>query len=156
MNDKKEYYKELFSVILGELIVSLLTVAGFFVADLIFDGIFDYTVVTGALLGAFVVILNFLILSVSINRVVDSYVTERGGREMTEEEAEAFALEHEGRIKLAVSRSYIIRTLLMIGTLVCAFLLEWFHPLAAAIPLFMYKPVIYLTQLIRSRKGGTE
>ena len=151
----KAYLKGVLPLFTGELIVALLTVGVF----LLIDGIwperefFDYTVPTGAFLGFFVIIVNFLILSISVNRAVNSFIKERGEGEMTDEDAEAFAETHKSRVQLAVARSYIIRTVIMIGTLVGAFLLEWFNPIATVIPLLTYKPVIYVTELIKSKKG---
>lgn len=154
--DKKEYLKELSGIAIGEVIVAAVTAAVFFLIELITgdNGIFDYTVITGALLGVAVVIVNFLVLSISINRAVNEFIAARGSSEMTEEEADELAKKYEGRVKLAVSRSYLIRTALTFGTLIGAFLLAWFHPIATAIPLFAYKPVLYVAQLIRQKKGG--
>ena len=152
-DDKKEYLKELSGIAIGEAIVSLLTVAAFYLIELIAkENYFDYTVITGAALGAVVVIVNFLILSVSINRAVNEFITVRGNEEMTEEQADELARKYEGRVKIAVSRSYLIRTALTVATLIGAFLLAWFDPIATAIPLFAYKPVLYLSQLIRQRR----
>ena len=150
------YLKEVLLLAIGELIVSLLTVGGFLLVDVIFTekDIFNYTVVTGALLGTLVVLINFFILSIAITRAVMSYMKERGEREMSEEEALAFAQEHQGRIRLAMSRSYVIRTLLMLGTLILAFVLEWFNPIATVIPLLMYKPVLIASHYIKAKRGG--
>lgn len=153
--DKRAYLKELSALAIGEAIVAIITVGVFLLLDVIFGdkSFFDFTVLTGSVLGCAVVIVNFLILSVSVNRAVEGYLSERGDKEMTDEEAEAFAREHQSRVQLAVARSYIIRTVLMIGTLVLAFRLEWFNPIATLVPLIMYKPVIYITNILKQRKG---
>ena len=153
--DKRAYLKELSALAIGEAIVAIITVGVFLLLDVIFEdkSFFDFTVLTGSVLGCAVVIVNFLILSVSVNRAVERYLSERGDKEMTDEEAEAFAREHQSRVQLAVARSYIIRTVLMIGTLVLAFILEWFNPIATLVPLIMYKPVIYITNILKQRKG---
>ena len=151
---KFAYLKEVAYLALGEIIVSLLTIGGFLLVQAIFSGsdIFDYTVITGALLGTVVVLINFFILSIAVTRAVLRYIQERGDKDMTEEEAEAFAEEHEGRVKLAVARSYIVRTLLTLGTLIIAFVLEWFDPIATVIPLLMYKPVLIASNYIKTIK----
>ena len=151
---KFAYIKEVSLLALGELFVSLLTVGGFLAVQAIWSDrdIFDYTVVTGALLGTAVVLINFFILSIAVTRAVTAYIKERGSREMTEEEAIAFAEEHQGRVKLAVNRSYVVRTLVMLGTLIGAFLLEWFNPIATVIPLLMYKPVLLITNYIKAMR----
>jgi len=153
--DRRAFIKEVAILALGELAVASLTALVYFILSLIFKEavVFDYTVITGALLGTLVPVANFLILSFAVNRAVNRYIEELRGLELNEEEAEKFALEHKAKIQLAVTRSYIVRTLLMIGTLVLAFVLEWFDPIATVIPLLMYKPIMYLTQYIRS-KGG--
>ncbi len=146
--------KEVAILAAGELAVGALVTLVYFLLSLIFREtvIFDYTVITGSLLGAAVPVLNFLILSFSVSRAVNKYIDELGGRELTEEEAEKFALEHKAKINLAVARSYIIRTLLMIGSLVLAFVSGGFDPIATVIPLLLYKPVMYLTQIIRRKR----
>lgn len=152
----KSMKKELLYLALGEGLVSALTVVGFLIVQLIFKDkeIFNYTVITGAVLGTVVVVVNFLILTLSANRAINAYLAERGDKELTEEEAEEFAKVHEARVKLAVARSYIIRTLLTLGTLVGAFLLSWFNPIATAIPLLSYKLVLYLIQFIKRKVGN--
>ena len=149
------YLKEVSMLALGEAIIALLTVGGFLLVQAIFPekDIFNYTVITGALLGAAVVLINFFILSIAVTAAVMRYIKERGDREMTEEEAIAFAEEHQGRVKLAVARSYVIRTLVTIGTLVLAFLLDWFNPIATVIPLLSYKPVLLATNYIKAKRG---
>ena len=152
----KSMKKELLYLALGEGLVAVVTVVGFLVFQLIFKErtIFDYTVVTGAALGATVVVINFLILTVSANRAINAFLKERGEKVLTEEEAEEFTRVHQARVKLAVARSYIIRTLLTLAALVGAFLLAWFDPIATAIPLFSYKLVLYLIQFIKRKVGN--
>ena len=57
-------------------------------------GKFNYTVVTGAALGGAVTVVNFLILSVGINRAISRYIDARGEKEMDDEEAEHIGLHH--------------------------------------------------------------
>ena len=152
----KTIKSEILFLTLGEATVAALTVLGYYLLSLAFGDnvIFDYTVITGALLGAAVSVLNFIILTVSINRAINGFVEEIGQRNMSEEEAERFTRENQAKVKLAITSSYIIRTLLMLGTLVGAFLLAWFNPIATAIPLFAYKPVLYVIEIIKRKRGG--
>ena len=154
-SDRSAYIKEVMWLVLGEALVSLITVLAFLIIQLIFPdkSIFDYTVVTGAILGCAVVIVNFFILTLAVNRAINDFMRDRGNKALTDEEAEAFANEHRSRVQLAVTRSYIIRTVVMIATLVVAFILEWFSPIATVVPLLMYKPIIYITQMIKAKKG---
>ena len=131
---------------LGELVVSVLIAIGF----LIFRS-FSYKVITGALLGSAVTVVNFLILSVAVNRAVNSYITERGEKEMDEEEAEKYAKEHGMAVQTAMTKSYVIRMALMIGSLVLAMISGWFSPLATVIPLLLYRPILYTVELIKAK-----
>ena len=131
---------------LGELVVAALVSVGF----LIFKR-FDYTVLTGAALGGAVTVINFLILSVGVNRAINRFVEERGDKEMDEEEAEAYAQKHGAAVQNAMLKSYIIRMVLMIGSLILAMISGWFSPLATVIPLIMYRPILYVTEFIKTK-----
>ncbi len=133
----------------GEILVAAITVLGYLLVSLIFtEVVFDYTVITGAALGAAVIILNFLFLSVSVNRAVDEFLSLRTSREMTEEEAEAFAAEHSMKIENTIKTSFIIRTVTMLATLIVAFLTPVFNPIAAAIPLLAFRPVLTVSSML--------
>jgi hypothetical protein len=142
--NKLSAYIDTVYLALGEVIVGVLVAAAF----LLF-GKFSYTVVTGALLGGAVTVVNFLILSVSVNRAVTKYITERGDKEMDEEEAEKYAREHGMVVQNAMTRSYLLRMGLMIGALVLGMVSGFFSPLATVIPLLMYRPILYVTELIK-------
>ena len=129
--------------------VAALTVLGYFVVSLFVESVsFDYRVFTGAALGAAVIILNFLFLSLSVNRAVDEFLALRTSREMTEEEAEAFAAEHSMKIQNTIKTSFIIRTVTMLAALVVAFLIDVFNPIGAAIPLLAFRPVLTVASVI--------
>ena len=139
---------------LGELIVAVLTTLGFLVARALGVEVVIYKAILGSLLGGAVIVVNFLILSVSINRAVNEYITARGDREMDEEEAEKYAQEHGLAVQNAMTKSYIFRTFLMMGTLVLGLITGWFSPIAAVIPLLAYKPILYAVELIKTAKRG--
>ena len=140
-------YREVFVVLIGEIIVSLITCAVYGII-----GAFDYKVVTGAALGSAVIVINLFILSFSVNRAVNKYLSLRGEGEMSDEEAAAFAAEHTGQIKLATSGTYLLRTLLMLGALVGAFLLgNYFNVIATVIPMLAYRPIIFVSEILRSK-----
>ncbi len=145
-------YKEALVLTIGELLVAALTVLGFLVADIAFGTGFAYNVITGALLGCGVIVLNFFFLTLSVNRAVDKYLLERGKREMSEEEAEKFTNEHSATIQNSIKTSYIIRTFTILAALVIAFLFGGvFNPIATAIPLFCYRPILTVSELIRRK-----
>ena len=159
--------KELIILAVGEAICALLTILVFLAVDLtnVIDYTFSWSVVTGSILGAAVIILNFLFLSFAVNKAVDDYIALRGDKEMTDEEAEAFAAKNSGMIQNAVKKSFIIRTASIAITLLVAFLTKWFNPLATVIPIISYQPILtwgsYITDaskrvmaLIKKQKAG--
>lgn len=129
---------------LGEAVVALLISAVYLLLKK-----FDYTVVTGAVLGGAVTVINFFILSVGINRAINGYIQGRGDKEMDEEEAEKYAQEHSTDVQNAMLKSYMFRMFLMIGSLALALISGWFNVLATVIPLLMYRPVLYAVELIK-------
>ena len=92
MKKNKSSYTEVAIIAIGEIIVSALVVLGYFIASAAFSYEFTYRVFTGVLLGSAVTIINFIFLSVSVNRLVDEFIEIRGTREMDEEEAEKFLI----------------------------------------------------------------
>ena len=138
-------YKETFVVLLGEIILSAATVLVYLLL-----GYFDYTVLTGLLLGSAVTVFNMFALSFAVNRQINKFLRLRGSREMTDEEAEAFAAEHAASIQLAARGSYILRIATMVAALVLALVLsESFDVIATVIPLLAYRPIIYAAELIK-------
>ena len=144
--NKLSVYIDTVWLALGEAVVAVLVSLVF----LIF-GKLNYTVPLGALLGGAVTVVNFLILSVSINRAINGYITERGDKEMDEEEAEKYAKEHGMAVQNAMTKSYLLRMALMIGALVLAMISGWFSPLATVIPLITYRPILYVTEFIKAK-----
>ena len=147
MENKSSTALQILALATGEIIVSALVCVIYLIL-----GKFDYTVVTGTLLGSIVTVANFAVLTFSINRAIDKYLELRGSREMSEEEAEAFAKEHTMAVQNAATKSLILRTASMLAALVAAFLLtDLFSVLATAIPLLMFRPLLYVLELIKSK-----
>ncbi len=142
-------------IALGELTVNLITLIVFAAikgAGLLKEGFSLAPVIFGGLLGTAVTVLNFLILTLNINSAINKFLALRGSKEMGDEEAEAFAQKNSMVIQNAMTRSYIIRSLLMIGVLVGAFLLPgWFNVIATLVPLVCYRPIIYLSELTKKK-----
>ncbi len=153
-NENKSSYIDTLYLAVGELITAILICVGFLIADLCGLECFDYTVITGSILGGAVTVLNFFILSFAANRAINNYIELRGQKEMDEEEAADFARKHGMDVQNAVTKSFILRTLLMLGTLVLAFISGVFNVMATLIPLIMYRPIIYITELIKRKRGG--
>ena len=151
MENSSSSTRQILALALGEAIVSALVCAVYLAI-----GEFDYTVITGVALGSVVTVLNFVFLTLSVNRAVDRYLELRGSREMDEEEAERFANQHAMAVQNAATRSFIIRTVSMLAALVGAFLLEWFSPLATVIPLLMFRPLLYVLELIKRKRDKAQ
>lgn len=148
MQKKNLPLAEVTRLIIGEIIVSLIMIGIYCVLDR-----YSHRVVTGAALGSAVTILNFLMLSVAVNRALDQAMASRGDGNMTEEEAEKFAAEHMPQVQQAVKASYLVRTIVMLAALVAAFLLDWFDVVATLVPLVMFRPIITFGEIFRKKKG---
>ena len=148
MQKQKLPIREILILVLGELLVSLITVGVYVALDK-----FSYAVAAGCLLGSAVAVFNFVFLSVAVNRAVDRVMAQRGDKEMSEEEAAAFAAEHQAAIQRAAQGSYILRQALMLGVLVGAFLLDgWFDVIATVIPLLAFRPLLAVSGLFSKGK----
>lgn len=146
MNKTKLPYYEIFTLLIGEVILSLIVSAIYLMI-----GRFDYTVVTGAALGSAVTVLNFLYLAISTTKAIDNFLMLRGEKEMTEEENAAFVAEHQAKIQNAMKISYIIRTATMLAALVVAFILKFFAVIPTLVPLLLYRPITLVAALIKRK-----
>ncbi len=144
----KNSYIDTIYLAIGEVAVSLLVVLVY-----IAIGRYYWNVISGVVLGSVVTILNFLILSHAVNKALNKFIDLRGDKEMDEEEAKAFAKANSLKVQNAVTKSYVLRTALMMGALVLAFITGWFDPIATLIPLAMYKPLLYATQFVKQKRG---
>ena len=148
MENKNSFLKEWWIIVLGEIIVSALTVGVYFAI-----GKYTYKVLTGVILGSAVIILNFLFLCISVNKAIDNYMALRGDKEMTEEEAEKFAKENVMIIQNATKLSYLVRTFSIVAALILALILDWFNVIATVIPLLVFRPILMLSQFFGKKKG---
>lgn len=139
---------------IGEIAVILLVLVGAGALDLIGIYKFDPRVLSGAWLGAVVAILNYAFLTLSVDKAINKYLSLRGDREMSDEEAEKFAAENSAPIQNAIKTSFIIRTFSMLAALLVAFILEWFNPLATAIPLLAFRPLLSIIEMIKGKKAA--
>ncbi len=145
---------EILIILVGELIVSLITAGVYLAVEAIAgNDAFTYRVITGLALGTAVVIANYLVLTVSVNRAINKVMALRPEGEMTEEEIMEFAEKNQGTIKNAAAFSYIIRTLTMLLTFVLAFTLlkRWFAVIATVVPLLAFRPIIMAGEFFRKR-----
>lgn len=146
MKNKNVPLRETGLVLVGEIVASLLVCAVYLIIQR-----FSYKVVTGVCLGSAVIVLNFLFLSLSTNKSIDTFLALRGTKEMDDEEAEAFTAKFQCEIQNKTRLSFIIRMLSMVAALVLAFILKWFDVIATLIPLLMLRPIITVETLLRSK-----
>ena len=147
---------EIVSMIVGEIITSAVIIAVFMIVNLIKkQPLLHYSVVLGAVLGSLITVMKFILLSVLTTRAVNNALANRGETEMTDEEAAAFAKEHQAKLQLAMTVSYAIRIATMGAALIVAFIFkEVFNPIATIIPIFMLRPILTATQLLLRKKEG--
>ena len=150
--EKNPVLAQTLRILIGEGVVALLTVGVYYLLDICSLVTFSYTVITGALLGAAVIVLNFFFLARSTDKIALEALAARGTREMSEEEIQKFTEEHTARMNNAVKLSFIIRMLSMLGALILALLSPWFDPIATLVPLLMLRPVITVSELIRRKE----
>ncbi|MBE6635359.1 MAG: hypothetical protein E7617_04085 [Ruminococcaceae bacterium] len=66
--------------------------------------------------------------------------------------AARFANENAGKLQNAVKLSFIIRSASMVAALVLAFLTGWFDVIATVIPLFMQRPILTVSEMLRKEE----
>lgn len=148
MSKKNNFHKDILYLFVGEAVVAAIIVAVYLIIEQ-----FSYKVLTGAVLGALVVSMNFYILNISVDKTINKYIKERGDSEMTDEEAAKFSSDHKMDVQNEMTKSYIFRSALMIGVLVLALITRQFDPIALLLPLVAYKPLIYVSEAIKGKRG---
>ena len=151
MNENKTSKKDILTLLFLETAVAVLIILGYIALDMLGMADFEWRVISGALLGVAVIVLNYLFLTLSVNRAIEGYLALRGDREMDDEEAEKFAAENSMPIQNAIKVSFITRTVTMLGALLIAFLTGWFNPLATAIPLILFRPLLNIMEIIKGK-----
>lgn len=154
LQKKSPVLAETLRILIGEAAVAVLTVGVFLLLDLFSLVEFSYTVITGAVLGAAVIVANFFFLARSTDKVALEAMEARGTKEMTEEEIEKFTEEHSARLNNAIKLSFIIRMASMLAALVLALISPWFHPIATLVPLLMLRPVITVSEYFRRKEAS--
>ena len=143
-------------MIIGEIITSAVIIAVFMIVNLIKSApLLHFSVPVGALLGSVITVMNFILLCILTTRAVNKALADRTGEEMTDEEAEAFAKEHQAKVQFAMTVSYVIRIANMVVALIVAFIFKQaFNPIATIVPIFMMRPILTVTQLLLNKKEG--
>ena len=146
MNKQKLPIRELISILIGEAIVSLVICGVYLIISK-----YTYKVLLGVLLGSTVTVLNFLVLSIMTNRVINRFLEARGDAELTDEEAQAVAMKFQGQVQNQIKISFLVRTAVLAATLVVAFLVEIFEVLPTVIPLLMLRPILTVSEFIKRK-----
>ena len=145
---------EILIILIGEIIVGALTAGVYLIVEAALENdAFTYKVITGLALGTTVVIVNYLVLTVVVNRAINKVMALRPEGEMTEDEIFEFAKANQDTIKNAAAFSYIVRTLTMLATLVLVFIFlkKWFAVVATVVPLLAFRPIIMVGEFFRKR-----
>ena len=158
MKDKKENrYTSVLWLLLAELAVSAIVIGVYALFiflwphAVIYDAVF-YKVITGSALGVAATVINFFALCYSVNRAIDKYMDKRGEGEMDEEEAAKFANENAMKVQNEVTKSYLLRMLILVGAC-CLLFTKQFDVIAVVIPMLLQRPLIVLIERIKGGKA---
>ena len=146
MNKQKLPLRELLAILIGEILTSAVICGVYLIIKK-----FTYKVFLGVLLGSTVTLLNFLVLSIMTNRVINRFLEARGDEELSDEEAGALAMKFQGQVQNQIKISFIVRTAVLAVTLVVAFLVDVFEVLPTVIPLLMLRPIITVSEFIKRK-----
>lgn len=143
--------KDTAPMIIGEGLVMLAVILGAGVLDLLGVIKFDLRIGTGACLGTVISCLNYIVLTISVDKAINDYVALRGNKEMDDEEAQIFAKKNSAHIQNAIKTSFVLRTFSIMAALILAFLTKWFNPLATAIPMFAFRPLLTVVDAVMKK-----
>ena len=146
MKEKNPVATETLRLAIGELIVSAIVV---FVYALIQKTV-RWQVPVSALIGSAVMVLNFFFLARSTDKLFLAAMEARGNKEMDEEQIAAFAAEYQAKMATKTQVSFLIRILSMAATVALTFI--FLEGIAAAIPLLMQRPLLYVNEFFRKKE----
>ncbi len=152
MKEKNPVLKETLRLLIGELIVCVLVVLVY----ALIDKAVRWQVVLSALLGAAVIVLNFFFLARSTDKLFMTAMEARGKGEMDDEQIAAFTAEYQAKMTQKMQLSYIIRTASMAVTVALAFILPFLVGIAAAVPLLMQRPILYVGEFFRKKEDKVQ
>ncbi len=148
MNNDRFPKKTFLTLLIGELAASVIICAVYLLIDK-----FTYRVALGALLGSIVTVVNFAVMAIISGRLLDEFMKERGDGEMSEEDTAELVSKYQLRIQNQMKLSFIVRNVVMVLTLVIAFLVKIFDVMATLIPLLLFRPLVTLAELIDRKRG---
>ncbi len=150
MKEKNPVITETLRLAIGELIVSAIVV---FVYALIQKSV-RWQVPVSALIGSAVMVLNFFFLARSTDKMFMAAMEARGEKEMDDEQIAAFTAEYQARMAAKMQLSFLVRIISMAVTVALAFI--FLEGLAAAIPLLMQRPLLYVNEFFRKKEDKKE
>lgn len=139
------FFETLF-IAVGEVLVSLIVVGVYALIQKLY-----YPVITGAALGTALVVLNFVFLSLAVNRAIDRAMAQRPDGELSDEEVDEFTKKASYGVQNAAKLSYFIRMGTMIAALVLAFLSEHFDVISTLVPFLALRPLIMAQEFFRKK-----
>lgn len=153
MNNTRGSYsliRELLWMLAGQLVTAGIVIGVYAIVGIFVPDAFTYRVFTGLALGASISIANYAVLNITVNRAIDRFIALRGTEEMDEDRVMEFTQRNAMAVQNAATKSYVIRMLSMVVILLLAFLL-WgvFDPIATAVPLLMFRPILFVVGLLR-------
>lgn len=131
MNEKKQTYRELLIIAVGELICLGLIYGGFALLHKL-----DQRVLIGGAVGVLTVVLNYFLMAVGVNAAADR--AEAGD---------------PARGKRIISLSMIGRYALMIVVLVVGAKSGWCNVVAMVIPLALFRVILLIGEFFRRKDG---
>lgn len=172
-NSKLVSLKETLILAIGEILCAAIVCAVFILIKK-----YDHTVLLGAAIGSLAIVLNFMFMSIAVNRAIDqafalkdtygtdtadeprtdAAISEAEGADDAESSAKLdatmrFVNEQSLRVNRISKVSYITRTASLLILLVLALLTKWFNPIATVIPMLAFRPIIMIEGLIRHKLG---
>ena len=131
MNEKKQTYRELLIIAVGELICLGLIYGGFALLHKL-----DQRVLIGGAVGVLTVVLNYFLMAVGVNAAADR--AEAGD---------------PARGKRIISLSMVGRYVLMIVVLVVGAKSGWCNVVAMVIPLALFRVILLIGEFFRRKDG---
>lgn len=146
--------RELLWMLGGEATVCCIVIGIYAIVGIFVEGVLGPRLFLGLALGTLISVANYAFLSISVNRAIDGFLSLRGDVQMDDDEALEFTQKNAMTVQNAATRSYMIRMLSMAAALLVSFLLlKMFDPIATAVPLLAFRPVLYVVGLLRRPKA---
>ena len=146
MKEKNPVMRETLRLAIGELIVSALVV----IVYALIQKTVRWQIPVSALLGSAITVANFFFLAKSTDKMFMLAMAARGDKEMNDEEIAAFSAEYQMKMAAKMQLSFIIRIITMAATVTLAFI--FLEGIAAAVPLLMHRPLLYVGELLRKKE----